>query len=86
VQPRAKDMDLGALKKEYGAHICFHGSIDIQHTLPHGTPEDVEREVRARMDAARGGGGFIISTAHNILPDTPTANILALFEAYRRHG
>lgn len=86
VQPRAKDMDLGALKKEYGAHISFHGSIDIQQTLPHGTPQDVEEEVRARMEAARGGGGFIISTAHNILPDTPTANILALFEAYRRYG
>lgn len=86
IQPQAKGMDLAELKREFGARICFHGSIDIQGALPHGTPEDVRREVRTRMEAGKPGGGFIISTAHNILPDTPTQNILALFEAYREYG
>jgi len=86
VQPGAHDMDLAALKREYGRDISFHGSVDIQETLPLGTPDDVEREVKTRMDAAKAGGGFIISTSHNIQPDTPTENIVALFEAYRRYG
>jgi len=86
LQPQAEGMDLAELKKEFGADIAFHGSIDIQGTLPRGTPEDVRREVKTRMEAGKRGGGFIISTAHNILPDTPTENILALFDAYREYG
>ena len=86
LQPGARDMDLATLKREYGAHITFHGSMDIQHTLPQGAPGDVRAEVRKRLEAAREGGGFIIGTAHNILPDTPTENILALFEAYEEFG
>jgi uroporphyrinogen decarboxylase len=86
VQPQAEGMDLAALKREFGKHIAFHGSIDIQGALPGGTPADVRREVQARMAAGKPGGGFIISTAHNILPDTPTENIVALFDAYREFG
>ncbi len=86
VQPRANGMDLKTLKQEYGKHISFHGSMDIQHTLPHGTPEDIRAEVKDRMEAGKPGGGFIISTAHNIQPDTPMENVLALFDAYREFG
>ena len=86
LQPRAHDMDLETLKREYGAHITFQGSIDIQRTLPFGTPADVVEEVEQRMTAAKGGGGFIIGTAHNIQNDTPTENILALFDAYKTLG
>jgi len=83
IQPRAADMDLGELKREFGRDLCFHGSVDIQETLPRGSPAQVRDEVRRRMEAGKPGGGFIICTAHNIQPDTPTENILALFDAYR---
>ncbi len=86
VQPQAEGMDLAALKRDFSGSIAFHGSVDIQGALPHGTPEDVRREVRSRMAAGKPGGGFIISTAHNILPDMPTENIVALFDAYREFG
>jgi uroporphyrinogen decarboxylase len=86
LQPRAKGMDLAALKQEFGGHIAFAGGMDIQRTLPFGTPVEVEAEVEDRMRAAKAGGGYIIGTAHNLLPEVPTENILALFEAYRRHG
>ena len=86
VQPKARDMDLGILKKEYGKYISFHGSIDIQDLLPNGTKEDIDKEVKEKMEAGKPSGGFIISTSHNILPDTPVENILALFEAYKKYG
>ena len=86
VQPGARGMDLAELKQEYGRQLSFHGSMDIQRTLPFGTPADVDQEVRQRMEAGRRGGGFIIGTAHNILPDVPTENILALLEAYHKYG
>jgi uroporphyrinogen decarboxylase len=85
IQPRAKGMDLAELKREYGEKIAFAGGVDIQRTLPFGTPAEIEAEVVSRLDAARRGGGYIIGTAHNLLPEVPTENILALFDAYRRH-
>ncbi len=86
LQPRAKGMDLGELKKEFGQHLSFHGSMDIQETLPLGTVEDVKNEVKQRMEVGKPGGGFIICTAHNIQVDTPIQNIVALVEAYHEYG
>jgi uroporphyrinogen decarboxylase len=86
LQPSARGMDLGELKRRFGRDLCFHGSVDIQQTLPRGTPEDVRREVAARMAAGKPGGGFIIGTAHSLQPDVPLPNILALFEAYDDFG
>ena len=86
IQPRAAGMDLADLERDYGGRIAFHGSMDIQQTLPGGSPEEVDEEVRRRMSAAMAGGGFILGTAHNILPDVPTENILAMYEACRRYG
>lgn len=86
VQPQAEGMDLKKLKREYGKDIAFHGSIDIQNTLPNGTPDDIRNEVAARMEAGKSGGGFIISTSHNIQGDTPIENVLMLFESYKEYG
>ncbi len=86
LQPRAHDMDLATLKREFGRDLCFHGSIDIQETMPRGRPEDVRAEVETRMAAGKPGGGFIICTAHNLLPDVPVENILALYDACRAFG
>jgi uroporphyrinogen decarboxylase len=86
LQPQAAGMDLAELKREFGKDIAFHGSVDIQGALPHGSPDDVRAEVKTKMAAGKPGGGFIISTAHNIQPDTPTENIVALFDACREFG
>ncbi len=86
VQPGVRDMDRGELKRLFGDRICFHGSISIQQTLPFGTPDDVRAEVQERFDTLGPQGGFIFCTAHNIQADTPTENILALFDAYRMYG
>ena len=86
LQPQAAGMDLARLRREYGRDICFHGGIDIQGVLPHGTPQQVREHVKERVAAAGGGGGYILCTAHNLQPDTPTENALALFEAYEEFG
>jgi len=86
LQPRARGMDLEKLKQEYGKDICFHGGMDIQHTLPNGTPDDVREMVKTQIEKGKPGGGYIACTAHNIQPDTPTDNIKALFEAYQEYG
>ncbi len=82
LQPKAAGMDLGGLKREFGRDLCFHGGVDIQELLPRSGPEDIRREVRRLLEAGSPGGGYIISTAHNILPDVPLENAIALYEAY----
>jgi uroporphyrinogen decarboxylase len=86
IQPKATNMDIKQLKKEFGKDICFQGGMDIQHTLPLGKAEDVREMVRYAMESAKKGGGYIICTAHNIQIDTPIENVAALFEAYHEFG
>ena len=77
-------MNPAELKAEFGDKICFHGTISIQKTLPFGTPEDVAAEVRHRIETVGKNGGLIVAPAHNTQPDTPVANILALYEQVGR--
>lgn len=58
----------------------------IQGVLPKGSPAEVAEHVRQRAATLGEGGGYIFGTAHNILPDTPTENIVALVNAYREYG
>lgn len=86
LQPQAHDMDLCVLKKEYGRALAFQGGADIQGVLPHGSPADVSRMVCRLAGCGAPGGGYIFGTAHNIQPDTPIENVVALFEAYHEFG
>ncbi len=84
VQPEAAQMNPAELKEEFGDRICFHGTISTQRTLPFGSAEDVAEEVRLRIETVGKDGGFIVAPAHNIQPDTPIENILALYEEVQR--
>lgn len=86
LQPKALGMELGGLKHDFGSRLCLHGSIDIQHTMPRGTEDEIDQEVSDRMEKGKPGGGFIICTAHNLQVDVPTRNILAMIRAYHRYG
>ncbi|MBL7221924.1 MAG: methyltransferase [Phycisphaerae bacterium] len=81
VQCSAAGMDPRALKKKYGRRIVFWGGgVDTQKTLPFGTPQEVREEVKQRIDIFAEGGGFVFSTIHNVVPNTPLDNVLAMFE------
>lgn len=85
VQTAATGMDPAELKAEFGEHICFWGGgVDTQKTLPFGTADDVRREVEARMRTFAPGGGFVFNTIHNVQPQVPVENVLAMYEAVNR--
>jgi hypothetical protein len=82
VQCSAKEMDPTTLKERFGAQLTFWGGgVDTQKTLPFGTPEEVREEVRQRVATFGRDGGFVFNTVHNIQPDSPVENVLALFRA-----
>jgi len=83
VQLSAKGMDARRLKAEFGDRITFWGGgIDTQQVLPYGTPEQVRDEVVKNIEAFKPGGGYVFAAVHNIQPDVPIENIMAMFEAY----
>lgn len=86
IQPRAKDMDSYELKQEFGNQLVFHGGVDIQEVLPFGTKEEVEAEVKTRIQALAPGGGYILSTSHFIQADTPPENVVTMCEAAHKYG
>lgn len=82
VQVSARDMDTAKLKKEFGKDITFWGGgCDTQKILPYGSVKDVKEEVKRRVDDLYKDGGFIFCQVHNIQPDVPPQNILAMYEA-----
>jgi uroporphyrinogen decarboxylase len=81
IQWRCAGMGREALARDFGKLVVFHGGIDNQQTLPFGTPADVKREVAENVRIFRGGKGYVAAPCHNIQPNTPTENILALYEA-----
>lgn len=81
IQPQSMDPD--RLKKEYGRKLSFWGTIDIQHTLPYGTPDDVRAEVIARLRTVGRNGGLILGPTHNVQLDTPMENFWALVRTVR---
>ena len=59
----------------------FWGAVDTHHVLPCGTPEEVREEVRRRIQDLGPGGGYVVSPVHNIQPDVPPENVVAMYEA-----
>ena len=84
VQCSAAKMDARTLKKEFGKDIVFWGGgVDTQKTIAFGTPDEVYREVRERIEIFAPGGGFVFNSVHNVQGNTPTENMLAMFRAIR---
>ncbi len=86
LQPEAAGMDPRELKAEFGDRLAFHGGVSIQRTMPHGTPAEVRSEVRDRVKVLAPGGGYILSTSHNVQADTPVENVEMLLNAYHDFG
>ena len=81
VQWRCSGMDRAGLVRDFGARLVFHGGVDNQQTLPFGSPADVRREVKDNLSIFAGAKGYIVAPCHNIQPNTPTENIVAMYEA-----
>lgn len=85
LQVTAAYMDPVELKKKYNGRMAFWGGIDTQKVLPRGSVNDVKKMVEERIEQMGEGGGYILSSVHNIQPDVPLNNILAMFQHAREY-
>ncbi len=79
-------MNLKTAKEKWGDHICLWGNIDLVNTLPYGTVEEVEAEVKQRIEDAGKGGGYICATANSITNFCKLENVFAMTAAVKKHG
>ena len=81
VQPASVDPE--GLKQAFGRELTFFGGVDVQNTLPFGTPAQVRDEVLRRFDQMGRDGGLILGPSHWLQVDTPWENIYAMYEAIK---
>jgi uroporphyrinogen decarboxylase len=81
VQVSADHMDPAKLKADFGDRLAFWGGIDTQDVLPFKTPAEVGEYVNFIIKTLGRGGGYVLSTVHNIQEQVPPENIVAMFEA-----
>lgn len=84
IEPPA--MDIETVKEAYGHRVAIWGNIDLVHTLPHGSVEEVEEEVRQRIRKIGKGGGYILGTANSITDFCRVENVLAMSGAVKKYG
>lgn len=83
LQISAAKMNPKKIKKEFGENLAFWGGgVNTQKVLPNGTPREVEAEVKKQIEILAPGGGYIFSAVHNIQPDVPVENIMAMIKAF----
>jgi len=81
VQVSADHMDPATLKADFGDRLAFWGGIDTQDILPFRSPAEVGDYVHFIIKTLGKGGGYVLSTVHNIQEQVPPENIVAMFEA-----
>ncbi|HZK62463.1 MAG TPA: uroporphyrinogen decarboxylase family protein [Anaerovoracaceae bacterium] len=87
VQTSAKGMSPELLKKKFGKDIVFWGGgCDTQRILPFGTLEEVENDVKKRIDIFAPEGGFVFAAVHNIQQEVFPEKCLRLFDTVRDYG
>ncbi len=86
VQTSARGMDPARLKREFGKDIVFWGGgCDTQQVLPLGTLDEIDAHVKERIETFAPGGGFVFTQVHNIMPNVPPRNIVAMFDAVKKY-
>ncbi len=87
VQPFCRDMDLRALKAEFGDRILFNGAIDSQSVLIDGMPDLVRAKTHEVLATMMPNGGYVAGASHDsILEETPVENVVAMFDAIQEYG
>lgn len=79
-------MNIFEIKKKYGKRVCLMGNIDLHYTLTLGTPEEVEREVKEKIERVGEGGGYILASANGLTHYCKPENVLAMHKALLKYG
>ena len=86
LQPEAKDMSPRYLKKTFGGRLAFHGCISTAGPVAVGSVDDVVADCRDVLDIMMPGGGYCFAPSHAIQDNSPTENVVAMYDAAAKYG
>jgi uroporphyrinogen decarboxylase len=84
IEPLA--MDIVEIKHTYGSKLALIGNIDLVHTLPYGTEEEIYSEVRDRIRTVGSNGGYVVSSANSIPAHIPLQNFITMLNVVHDCG
>jgi uroporphyrinogen decarboxylase len=83
IEPKA--MDILEVKQRYAGKLAVLGNIDVD-LLSRGTPEEVDREVMARMALVKPGGGWALGSSNSVPDYADFNNYLTMLAAGDKYG
>lgn len=86
LQPEARDMAPACLKRTFGGRLALHGCISTAGAVATGSADDVIRTCRETLDVLMPGGGYCFAPTHMLQDNSPTENVVAMYETARRFG
>jgi uroporphyrinogen decarboxylase len=79
-------MDARRIRQRYGARLALWGTVGYQTTFSRCTPDQIQQEVKRRVDTL-GRAGLVLCPAYDIgEPDIPWSNIAAFLKAAETYG
>ncbi len=86
LQPEAANMSPAYLKRTFGGRLAFHGCISTAGPVATGSVQDTIAYCRNTLDIMMPGGGYCFAPTHQLQDNSPTENVVAMYETARRDG
>lgn len=86
VQPGVPGHGPREMKDNFGDKFAFWGAIDQQDLLPNGTDEEVEEEIRNRINILGENGGYMVAPAHIIQSDVTPERVEKFIKYCIKHS
>jgi uroporphyrinogen-III decarboxylase len=80
-------MDERNIASKFGKDICIWAGMDVQRTIPYGSPDDVRKELRFLYDTYyRKEGRLMLTAGNGMTADTPFDSLKALLDEALVYG
>ena len=86
LQPEAANMSPKYLKEHFGGRLTFRGCISTAGPLAYGTVEETVAQVRETLEILMPDGGYHFAPTHAIQDNSPTENVIAMYQAAHDYG
>ncbi len=86
LQPEATNMSPAYLKATFGNRLCYRGCISTAGPLAYGTAEETREYCRNTLAIMMEGGGYHFAPTHMIQDNSPTENVIAMYQAAHDFG
>lgn len=77
-------MDVRELKAQYGDTLALFGNIDIR--VMAASREEIEEEIRSKVEVAKAGGGYLYHSDHSVPPSVSLDNYRFVLEMVEKYG